>query len=182
MCPVALYGRETLSLKLRKERKLRVFENKMLMRIFWPKRDYKIGDGSKSHNEKLHNLYISINHSFINGSTALCWALPLLQFRILCYKDGRTPWTSDQPVARPLPKHRTTQTQNKRIHRHPCIEWVWIHNPSVGANEDHALDRAATVIGNLYISRNIIRMSRSRRRGRAGHVAHIEREDMHVGF
>jgi hypothetical protein len=27
---------------------------------------------------------------------------------------GRTPWTNDQPVARPLPTHRTTQTQNKR--------------------------------------------------------------------
>jgi hypothetical protein len=34
MFPVALYGRETLSLKLRKECKLRVFENKMLRRIF----------------------------------------------------------------------------------------------------------------------------------------------------
>jgi hypothetical protein len=30
--------------------------------------------------------------------------------------EGRTPWTCDQPVARPLPKHRTTQTQNKHIH------------------------------------------------------------------
>jgi hypothetical protein len=29
----------------------------------------------------------------------------------------------DQPVARPLPTHRTTQTQNKRTHRHPCLEW-----------------------------------------------------------
>jgi hypothetical protein len=34
---------------------------------------------------------------------------------------GRTPWTGDQHVARPLPTHRTTQTQNKR--RHPCLEW-----------------------------------------------------------
>jgi hypothetical protein len=30
---------------------------------------------------------------------------------------GRTPWTGDQPIARPLP----TQTQNKR--RHACLEW-----------------------------------------------------------
>jgi hypothetical protein len=28
---------------------------------------------------------------------------------------GRTPWTSDQLVARPLPKHSTSQTQNKHI-------------------------------------------------------------------
>jgi hypothetical protein len=32
------------------------------------------------------------------------------------FTDCRTPWTSDQLVARPLPKHRTTQTQNKHIH------------------------------------------------------------------
>jgi hypothetical protein len=48
---------------------------------------------------------------------------PLLQFRNLFYTDGRTPWTSDQPVARPLPTHRTTQTQNKRTHRRPYLEW-----------------------------------------------------------
>jgi hypothetical protein len=39
------------------------------------------------------------------------------------YTDGRTPWTVDQPVARPFPTHRTTQTQNKRIHKHPYVEW-----------------------------------------------------------
>jgi hypothetical protein len=39
---------------------------------------------------------------------------PLLQFRNLFYTHCTTPWTGDQPVARPLPTHRTTQTQNKR--------------------------------------------------------------------
>jgi hypothetical protein len=38
---------------------------------------------------------------------------PLFQF-LNPYTVGRTPWTRDQPVARPLPAHRTTQTQNKR--------------------------------------------------------------------
>jgi hypothetical protein len=42
---------------------------------------------------------------------------------IIFYTDGTTPWTSDKPVAKPLPIHRTTQTQNKRIHRHQCLEW-----------------------------------------------------------
>jgi hypothetical protein len=32
------------------------------------------------------------------------------------FSDGKTPWTSDQLVTRPLPKHRTTQIQNKHIH------------------------------------------------------------------
>jgi hypothetical protein len=42
---------------------------------------------------------------------------------VMLFTDGRTPWTSDQPVARPLPTHRTTQTQNKRTHthNHPCL-------------------------------------------------------------
>jgi hypothetical protein len=56
-------------------------------------------------------------HSFINGFT------DLLQFRNPFYTDGRTPWTGDEPVARPLPKHRIPQTQNKSTHRHPCLEW-----------------------------------------------------------
>jgi hypothetical protein len=30
---------------------------------------------------------------------------------------GRTPWTGDQPVVRPLPTHRTTLTQNKRTQK-----------------------------------------------------------------
>jgi hypothetical protein len=33
---------------------------------------------------------------------------------LILYTGGMTPWTGDQPVARPLPAHRTTQTQNKR--------------------------------------------------------------------
>jgi hypothetical protein len=48
---------------------------------------------------------------------------PLLQFRNHFNTDGRNPRTSDQPVARPLPTRRITQTQNKRTHRQPCLEW-----------------------------------------------------------
>jgi hypothetical protein len=51
-----------------------------------------------------------------------CGPWPLFQFTNL-YTVGRNPWTGDQPVARPLPTHKTTQTQNKRIHRHPCLNW-----------------------------------------------------------
>jgi hypothetical protein len=42
---------------------------------------------------------------------------------IFFYTDGRTPWTSDQPAVKPLPTHRTAQTQNKLAHRHSCPEW-----------------------------------------------------------
>jgi hypothetical protein len=33
---------------------------------------------------------------------------------LILYTVGRTPWTGDQPVARPLPNHRTAKTENKR--------------------------------------------------------------------
>jgi hypothetical protein len=48
-------------------------------------------------------------------------------FVIFFYTVGWTPWTSDQSVARPLSTHRTTQTQNKCTHKHPCL--VWDSNP-----------------------------------------------------
>jgi hypothetical protein len=47
------------------------------------------------------------------------------------FTDGRTPWTSDQLVARPLPKHRTTQTQNTQIHipNIHAFSGIRTHNP-----------------------------------------------------
>jgi hypothetical protein len=58
---VVLYGCETWSLTLREKHRLRVFENRVLRRIFGPKRDEVTGDWRKLHNEKLHNLYSSPN-------------------------------------------------------------------------------------------------------------------------
>jgi hypothetical protein len=55
--PVFLQGCETWSLTLREEHKLRVFENRVLRRIFGPKRDEVTGSWGKLHNEELHNLY-----------------------------------------------------------------------------------------------------------------------------
>ena len=55
--PVVLYGCETWSLTLREERRLRVFENKVLRRVFGPKRDEVTGEWRKLHNEKLSDLY-----------------------------------------------------------------------------------------------------------------------------
>ena len=53
--PVVLYGCETWSLTLREERRLRVFENRVLKRIFGPKRDEVI-EWRKLHNEQLNDL------------------------------------------------------------------------------------------------------------------------------
>jgi hypothetical protein len=57
--PVVLYGCETWSLTLREEHRLRVFENRVLRRIFGPKRDEVTGDWRKLHIEELRNLYSS---------------------------------------------------------------------------------------------------------------------------
>jgi hypothetical protein len=56
---VVLYGCETWSLTLREEHRLRVFENRLLRRIFGPKRDEVTGGWRKLHNEELHGLYSS---------------------------------------------------------------------------------------------------------------------------
>ena len=54
--PVVLYGCETWSLKLREEGGLRVFENRVLRRVFGPKRDEVTGEWRKLHNEELSDL------------------------------------------------------------------------------------------------------------------------------
>jgi hypothetical protein len=51
--PVVLYGWETWPLTLNKERKLRVFENRVLRRIFGPKREKVTEEWKKLHNEEL---------------------------------------------------------------------------------------------------------------------------------
>jgi hypothetical protein len=55
---------------------------------------------------------------------------PLLQFRNHFYRDGKTPWTRDQLVARPLPTHENTYTD---IH---VFSRIRTHDPSVRASED----------------------------------------------
>jgi hypothetical protein len=55
--PMVLYGCETWSLTLRKEHRLRVFENRVLRRIFGPKRDEVMGEWRKLHKEQLHDFY-----------------------------------------------------------------------------------------------------------------------------
>ena len=54
--PVVLYGCETWSLTLREERRLWLFENRVLRRVFGPKRDEVTGEWRKLHNEELKDL------------------------------------------------------------------------------------------------------------------------------
>jgi hypothetical protein len=57
--PFVLYGCETWSLPLREDHRLRVFENRVLRRIFGPKRDEVTGEWRKLQSEEFHNLYSS---------------------------------------------------------------------------------------------------------------------------
>jgi hypothetical protein len=71
---VVLYGCETWSLTLREEHKLRVFENRVLRRIFGPKRDEVTGEWRKLHNEELRDLYSSASIIRIIKSKRMRWA------------------------------------------------------------------------------------------------------------
>ena len=71
--PVLLYGCETWSLTLQEERKLRVFENKVLRRIFGPRRDEVTGEWRRMHNENLNDLYSSPNSVRVIKSRSMRW-------------------------------------------------------------------------------------------------------------
>jgi len=72
--PVVLYGCETLSLTLREERKLRVFENMLLRRIFGPRKDEVTREWRRLHNKELNDLYSSPNIVRVIKSRRMRWA------------------------------------------------------------------------------------------------------------
>jgi hypothetical protein len=70
---VVLYGCETWSHTLREEHRLRVFENRVLRRIFRPKME-EDGSWKKMHNDELHSLYSSPNIVRVIKSRRMRWA------------------------------------------------------------------------------------------------------------
>jgi hypothetical protein len=97
--PVVLYGCETWSLTLREERRLRVFENKALRKIFGPRRDEVTGDWRRLHKEELNDLYSSPNIVRVIKSRRMRWAGHVARmgeergvYRVLVGKpEGRRP-------------------------------------------------------------------------------------------
>jgi hypothetical protein len=72
---------------------------------------------------------------------------------LIVYTVGRTPWTSDQHVARPLPTHRITQTQNKRTQTSmPGAGFEHTIFVFERAKTVHALPRAATLSGRKLVA------------------------------
>jgi hypothetical protein len=72
--PVVLYGCETLSLTFWEEHRSRVFENRVLRRIFGPKRNEVTGGWRKLHNEELHGLYSSPSIIRVIKARRMRWA------------------------------------------------------------------------------------------------------------
>ena len=99
---IQVYGCETWPLTLRKECRLRVFENRILRRIFGPKRDSN-GKWRRLHNEELHSLSCSPNIVRVIKSIRLRWAGHVARmgegrsaFKILTGKP-----TGKRPLGRP---------------------------------------------------------------------------------
>jgi hypothetical protein len=72
--PVVLYGCENWSLTLREEHRLKVSENRVLRRIFGPKRE-EDGSWRKLHNDELHSLYSSPSIVRVIKSRRMTWAV-----------------------------------------------------------------------------------------------------------
>jgi hypothetical protein len=82
--PVVLYGCETWSLILREEHRLRMFENRVLRRIFGPKREEVTGEWRKMQSGELHNLYSSPDIIRQIKSRTMRWA-----GHVACMGEGR---------------------------------------------------------------------------------------------
>jgi hypothetical protein len=100
--------------------------------------------------------YVDLNFIFF---ISLLYRSPTVSRFLIYFLDlytiCRTPWTSDRPIARPLPKYRTTQTQKNAHTRQKSMPEVGFE-PMITAFERaktvHALDRSATVIGLNFIA------------------------------
>jgi hypothetical protein len=96
---LVLYEHETWSLTLREELRLRVFENRVLRKIFGPKRDEVTREWRKLHNEELRDLYSSPIRIIIIMSRRMRWAGKVSrigekrnEYRLLVGKpEGKTP-------------------------------------------------------------------------------------------
>jgi len=124
--PVVLYGCETWSLTLREERRPRVFENRVLRRIFGPKRNEVTGEWRKLYNEELNNLYFSPNIVRVIKSRRMRWAGHVARmgegrgvYRVLVGKpEGR------RTLGRPRRRWEDNIRMDLREVGCGCVDWM----------------------------------------------------------
>jgi len=124
--PVVLYGCEAWSLTLREEKKLRVFENMVLSRIFGPRRDDVMGEWRRLHNKELNDLYSSPNIVQVIKLRRMRWAGHVARmgeergvYRVLVGKpEGK------RPLGRP--RRRWVDNIRMDLHEVGCGYMDWI--------------------------------------------------------
>jgi len=123
--PLVLYGCETWLLTLQEERKLKVFENMVLRRIFGPRRDEVTGEWRRLHNEELNDLYPSPNIVRVIKSRRMRWA-----GRMACMGEEREVYkvlVGKPEGKRPLgrPRHRWVDNIRTDLQEVGCGYMDW---------------------------------------------------------
>ena len=123
---VVVYGCETCSLTYREERRLRMFENRALKRIFGPKRDKVTGEWRILHNEELNDLYSSPNIVLVIRSRRMGWAGHVAHMveRGGVYKVSVGKPEGKRPFGRP--RHRWEDNIKKDLQEVGCEIMDWI--------------------------------------------------------
>jgi len=106
---VVLYGCETWSLTLREERRLRMFENRVLRIVFGPKRDEVTEEWRKLHNEELKDHYSLPNIVRVVKSRRMRWAVHVARMGVHRVLVGKP------DVKRPLGRPRRRWEDNMKM-------------------------------------------------------------------
>jgi hypothetical protein len=124
--PVVLYGCETWFLTSREEHRLRVFENRVLRRIFGPKRDEVTGGWRQLHNEELYGLYSSPSIIRVMKARGMRWAGHVARMREVrgAYNIlvGRP--EGGKPLGRPTRRREDNIEMNLREIGFGDVDWI----------------------------------------------------------
>ena len=130
--PFALYGCETLSLTLREERRLRVFGNRVLRRIFGPKRNEVTGEWRKLHNEELSYLYSLPSIFRVIKSRRMRWAGYV---GLMCERRGLyrvLVWKPEGKIPLGRPRHRWKDNIKMDFQELECRGWTGLSWLTIG--------------------------------------------------
>jgi hypothetical protein len=127
-----LYGCETWSLTFREEHRLRVFENRVLRKIFGPKRE-EDGSWRKLHNDELHDLYSSPNIVRVIKARRMRWDGHVARmgegrgaYRVLVRRpEGK------RPLGRPRRRWEDNIKMDLREIEIDGANWIWLDRDRV---------------------------------------------------